>query len=85
MGKTRWVKAVSSAICIQLMLLYVVLDAGIGAGIDSYYEYCLKSYILLGDNIYWDRFQKVTSVHGFNIVVQIIILLLPESEIQHLF
>jgi mannosidase alpha-like ER degradation enhancer 3 len=37
---------------------WVRQDAGIGAGIDSYYEYCLKSYILLGDNIYWDRFQK---------------------------
>ncbi|XP_062509501.1 ER degradation-enhancing alpha-mannosidase-like protein 3 isoform X2 [Corticium candelabrum] len=37
---------------------WVRQDAGVGAGIDSYYEYCLKSYILLGDVSYWDRFQK---------------------------
>ncbi|VBB27025.1 unnamed protein product [Acanthocheilonema viteae] len=33
-------------------------DAGIGAGIDSYYEYCLKAYILLGDERYLYRFNK---------------------------
>lgn len=33
-------------------------DSGVGAGIDSYYEYCLKSYILLGDEIFLDRFNK---------------------------
>ncbi|MCP9263340.1 alpha-1,2-Mannosidase [Dirofilaria immitis] len=33
-------------------------DAGIGAGIDSYYEYCLKAYILLGDEGYLYRFNK---------------------------
>ncbi|VDN88388.1 unnamed protein product, partial [Brugia pahangi] len=33
--------------------------AGIGAGIDSYYEYCLKAYILLGDEGYLYRFNKV--------------------------
>eukprot|EP00118_Oscarella_pearsei_P013367 m.106185 g.106185 ORF g.106185 m.106185 type:complete len:338 (+) comp37256_c0_seq3:249-1262(+) len=33
-------------------------DSGIGAGIDSYYEYCLKSYVLLGDLTYWERFSK---------------------------
>jgi mannosidase alpha-like ER degradation enhancer 3 len=33
-------------------------DSGVGAGIDSYYEYCLKSYIVLGDNSYLNRFQK---------------------------
>lgn len=27
---------------------WVRRDAGVGAGIDSYYEYCLKAYILLG-------------------------------------
>lgn len=26
-------------------------DSGVGAGIDSYYEYCLKAYILLGNYI----------------------------------
>ncbi|XKL61531.1 hypothetical protein PGB90_008588 [Kerria lacca] len=31
-------------------------DAGVGAGIDSYYEYCLKAYILLSDEKYLRRF-----------------------------
>ncbi|VDN17757.1 unnamed protein product [Gongylonema pulchrum] len=35
-----------------------LMDAGIGAGIDSYYEYCLKAYILLGDEDYLYRFNK---------------------------
>ncbi|XP_066912521.1 ER degradation-enhancing alpha-mannosidase-like protein 3 isoform X2 [Clytia hemisphaerica] len=33
-------------------------DSGVGAGIDSYYEYCLKAYILLGDETYRDKFNK---------------------------
>ncbi|CEF62933.1 Edem2 [Strongyloides ratti] len=33
-------------------------ESGIGAGIDSYYEYCLKAYILLGDEVYLHRFNK---------------------------
>lgn len=33
-------------------------DSGVGAGIDSYYEYCLKSYILLGDDEFLERFSK---------------------------
>uniref|UniRef100_A0A0K0EUE4 alpha-1,2-Mannosidase n=1 Tax=Strongyloides venezuelensis TaxID=75913 RepID=A0A0K0EUE4_STRVS len=33
-------------------------ESGIGAGIDSYYEYCLKAYILLGDDVYLHRFNK---------------------------
>ena len=37
---------------------WVRRDAGIGAGIDSYYEYCLKAYILLGDEAYLHRFNK---------------------------
>ncbi|VDK48274.1 unnamed protein product [Anisakis simplex] len=37
---------------------WVRRDAGIGAGIDSYYEYCLKTYILLGDDDYLYRFNK---------------------------
>eukprot|EP00038_Savillea_parva_P030425 m.77752 g.77752 ORF g.77752 m.77752 type:complete len:645 (+) comp9160_c0_seq1:37-1971(+) len=32
-------------------------DAGIGAGIDSYYEYLLKSYILFGDETYFNVFE----------------------------
>ncbi|XP_065178422.1 ER degradation-enhancing alpha-mannosidase-like protein 3 isoform X1 [Sycon ciliatum] len=33
-------------------------DSGVGAGIDSYYEYCLKAYVLLGDAEYLDRFNR---------------------------
>lgn len=33
-------------------------DSGVGAGIDSYYEYCLKAYILLGYESYLERFNK---------------------------
>lgn len=33
-------------------------DSGVGAGIDSYYEYCLKAYILLGDETYLARFYR---------------------------
>jgi mannosidase alpha-like ER degradation enhancer 3 len=36
------------------------IDSGIGAGIDSYYEYCLKAYVLLGDQAYLQRFNKVS-------------------------
>lgn len=37
---------------------WVRKESGIGAGIDSYYEYCLKAYILLGDQSYLERFNK---------------------------
>ena len=30
-------------------------ESSIGAGIDSYYEYVLKAYILLGDEVYLTR------------------------------
>jgi mannosidase alpha-like ER degradation enhancer 3 len=33
-----------------------LIGTGVGAGIDSYYEYCLKSYILLGNREYLKRF-----------------------------
>ncbi|KAG1692971.1 ER degradation-enhancing alpha-mannosidase-like protein 3 [Nymphon striatum] len=35
---------------------WVRRESGVGAGIDSYYEYCLKAYILLGDESYLQRF-----------------------------
>ena len=35
-------------------------DSGVGAGSDSYYEYVLKSYILLGDEEYLKRFHMVS-------------------------
>ncbi|CAH1119531.1 unnamed protein product [Phaedon cochleariae] len=37
---------------------WVRRDSGVGAGIDSYYEYCLKAYILLGEGKYLDRFDR---------------------------
>ncbi|XP_055594494.1 ER degradation-enhancing alpha-mannosidase-like protein 3 [Uranotaenia lowii] len=37
---------------------WVRRESGVGAGIDSYYEYCLKSYILLGDERYLARFNR---------------------------
>ncbi|XP_050308914.1 ER degradation-enhancing alpha-mannosidase-like protein 3 [Anthonomus grandis grandis] len=37
---------------------WVRRDSGVGAGIDSYYEYCLKAYILLGDDKYLHRFNR---------------------------
>ncbi|XP_034301044.2 ER degradation-enhancing alpha-mannosidase-like protein 3 [Magallana gigas] len=33
-------------------------EAGVGAGTDSYYEYVLKAYVLLGDEKYLYRFDK---------------------------
>ncbi|XP_028274016.1 ER degradation-enhancing alpha-mannosidase-like protein 3 [Parambassis ranga] len=35
---------------------WVRKDSGVGAGIDSYYEYLMKAYILLGDNVFLERF-----------------------------
>ena len=32
-------------------------DCGVGAGLDSYFEYLLKGYILFGDHEYWDKFR----------------------------
>jgi mannosidase alpha-like ER degradation enhancer 3 len=37
---------------------WVRRDSGVGAGIDSYYEYCLKAYVLLGESRYLSRFNK---------------------------
>lgn len=36
-------------------------DSGVGAGIDSYYEYLLKAYILLGDDLFLQRFNIVSA------------------------
>ncbi|KAG7488228.1 hypothetical protein MATL_G00030310 [Megalops atlanticus] len=35
---------------------WVRRESGVGAGIDSYYEYLLKAYILLGDDLFLQRF-----------------------------
>lgn len=44
-------------------------EAGVGAGTDSYYEYVLKAYVLLGDEKYLYRFDRVRmrrlSLHNF--------------------
>ncbi|XP_018018323.1 ER degradation-enhancing alpha-mannosidase-like protein 3 isoform X2 [Hyalella azteca] len=37
---------------------WVRRESGVGAGIDSYYEYLLKAHILLGDSDYLHRFNK---------------------------
>ena len=37
---------------------WIKKHAGLGAGIDSYYEYIFKYYILQGDQSYLDRFNK---------------------------
>jgi hypothetical protein len=36
------------------------VDSGVGAGIDSYYEYLLKAYVLLGDDSFLERFNTVS-------------------------
>ena len=36
---------------------WVRRDSGVGAGIDSYYEYVAKAYVLLGDDKYLNRWQ----------------------------
>lgn len=44
----------------------IVPDSGVGAGIDSYYEYLLKAYILLGDDLFLQRFNIVSDVTRCN-------------------
>lgn len=46
-------------------------DSGVGAGIDSYYEYLMKAYILLGDDQFLQRFNTVSITHYF---VKVIII-----------
>ena len=36
---------------------WVRTDCGVGAGLDSYFEYLLKGYVLFGDREYWDKFK----------------------------
>ena len=45
-----------------IIIFCLFTESGVGAGIDSYYEYLLKAYILLGDETYLDRFNKVSYV-----------------------
>ena len=37
---------------------WIKKTSGLGAGIDSYYEYIFKAYVLLGDTSFLDRFNK---------------------------
>ena len=46
-------------------------DSGVGAGIDSYYEYLMKAYILLGDNVFLERFNIVS----FELYAQLCVVL----------
>ena len=34
---------------------WISKESGVGAGIDSYYEYVLKAYVLFGEDHYYDR------------------------------
>ncbi|KAJ8374468.1 hypothetical protein SKAU_G00050480 [Synaphobranchus kaupii] len=36
------------------------ITCGVGVGIDSYYEYLQKAYILLGDDLFLHRFNAAT-------------------------
>lgn len=55
---------VVSAVCMFVCWCSVFVDSGVGAGIDSYYEYCLKTYILLGEEEYLKRFDAVSERGG---------------------
>lgn len=48
-------------------LLFFITDSGVGAGIDSYYEYLMKAYILLGDKVYLERFNTVRVLYSLEI------------------
>ena len=37
---------------------WIRTDCGVGAGLDSYFEYLLKGYVLFGDREYWDMFKE---------------------------
>ena len=59
-----WAHSSSLIITFQNVILlhsFPSTDSSVGAGIDSYYEYCLKAYILFGDETYLERFNRVWS------------------------
>jgi hypothetical protein len=43
----------------------VVFVLGVGAGVDSFYEYLLKSYLLFGDSEYYFIFREVLTNQRF--------------------
>ena len=54
-------KTLFFVLCDSFTFFFVLsTDSSVGAGIDSYYEYCLKAYILLGDDTYLERFNRVS-------------------------
>lgn len=48
-------------------------DSGVGAGIDSYYEYLMKAYILLGDKVYLNRFNTVRALCSPGIIMPLLV------------
>lgn len=52
----------TASCCEQVLTSWPVAfaDSGVGAGIDSYYEYLMKAYILLGDDVFLQRFNTVS-------------------------
>lgn len=65
--------AILIEICVYVCVAgdWVRRDSGVGAGIDSYYEYLLKAYVLLGDEGYLERFNKVSALICKEILVSI--------------
>lgn len=62
-----WRRMEENIICSRLPSLRLTCgfaspDSGVGAGIDSYYEYLLKAYILLGDDMFLQRFNIVSNL-----------------------
>lgn len=60
--RPQWRGASDRKSCWHNLTFFSILcpDSGVGAGIDSYYEYLMKAYILLGDNVFLDRFNIVS-------------------------
>lgn len=53
--------------------LLLMTDSGVGAGIDSYYEYLMKAYILLGDKVYLERFNTVRTLYSSEIIKPLLV------------
>lgn len=53
--------------------LFLITDSGVGAGIDSYYEYLMKAYILLGDKVYLERFNTVRALYSVEIIKPLLV------------
>lgn len=66
---------------------WVRRDSGVGAGIDSYYEYVAKAYILLGEEKYLSRWQThysaIMKYLGQRTVMQDVHMHRPHSTSKH--